>query len=327
MSVQFFGTIVHMDNDKKIGLVSCVAKIAASVVVWLCALEGGGAEVRVARTIRPEGTMFCFTTNATYRPLNDDYAVDLNGRPVEVRACRESRVPFNRPWPGRQRATDQSERASYLAVEANGKIACKVTPKHGFTKAVVRPLSRGIRPVTANGSISFELPGPGYYVLETLGMSKALHIFVESPRDFAEKEKATHYYGPGMHSVGWVHLKSHDRVYVDRDAIVFGCFTGENVEDVQVFGYGVIDGRTQERVFEGAYTPLQPSCLRFHSSRGIRVDGPILMDSPNWSFAFFDCEDVSVRREDRRTVALQHRRARHLQFQTCHGGRLFHSFL
>jgi hypothetical protein len=94
--------------------------------------------------------------------------------------------------------------------------------------------------------------------------------------------------------VGWVRLKSHDRVYVDRDAIVFGCFTGENVEDVKIFGHGVIDGRVCERVFEGCYTPLQPSCVRFHGSRKIEIDGPILMDSPNWALAFFGCEDVSV---------------------------------
>ena len=50
-----------------------------------------------------------------------------------------------------------------------------------------------------------------------------------------------------------------------------------------------------ERVFEGCYTPLQQSCLRFHGSKGIEIDGPILMDSPNWVLACFDCEDVDIR--------------------------------
>jgi len=92
-----------------------------------------------------------------------------------------------------------------------------------------------------------------------------------------------------------VRLKDHDRVYVDRDAIVLGCFTAENVKDVKIFGHGVIDGRVCERVFEGCYTPLQPSCLRFHGSTGISIDGPILMDSPCWVLACFDCEDVDIR--------------------------------
>ena len=257
----------------------------------------GFAEPRVARTIRPAGTGFTFNPELnTFLPLNDDYAVSLNGRKVEVRACRESRIPFNRYWPGRQRPLDQTERASYLAFEAEGAVMCRVKPKWKCPKAVVRPLSVGVKPaVSGDGAISFTLPKAGHYVLETDGPHKALHIFMESPRSFSERAGATLSYGPGMHVAGLVRLRSHDRVYIDRDAIVFGCFTGENVEDVKIFGHGVIDGRVCERVFEGGYTPLQQSCLRFHGSKGIEIDGPILMDSPNWVLACFDCEDVDIR--------------------------------
>ena len=254
------------------------------------------AAPRVARTIRPNGTGFTFNPELnTFLPLNDDYAVMLDGRRAEVRACRESRIPFNRYWPGRQRPLDQTERASYIAFEAEGPVACVVRPKWDCTKAVVRPLSAGVKPVLADGAVSFTLPKPGYYVLEADGQHKALHIFMESPRGFPERDGATLSYGPGMHVAGLVRLKSHDRVYIDRDAIVFGCFTGENVEDVRIFGHGVIDGRACERVFEGGYSPLQQSCLRFHGSHGISVDGPVLVDSPNWVLACFDCEDVDIR--------------------------------
>ncbi len=252
---------------------------------------------RVARTLKPAGTGFTFNPELnTFLPLNDDYDVTLDGRKVEVRACRESRIPFNRYWPGRQRPLDQAERASYLAFEAEGAVACTVKPKWKCPKAVARPLSAGVKPVVADdGAITFTLPKPGCYVLETDGPHKALHIFMESPRSFPERGGATLSYGPGMHVAGLVRLKSHDRVYIDRDAIVFGCFTGENVEDVKIFGHGVIDGRVCERVFEGCYTPLQQSCLRFHGSKGIEIDGPILMDSPCWVLACFDCEDVAIR--------------------------------
>ena len=266
--------------------------VAAAAAAW-CAAAG---EVRVPRTVRPEGTGFTFNPNLnTFLPLNDDYDVSLDGKKVEVRACRESRIPFNRYWPGRQRPLDQTERASYLAFEADGRVECRVTPKRPFAKAVVRPLSAGITPSVSGGTVSFAVPKPGYYVLETDGPNRALHIFMESPRDFPERSGATLSYGPGMHVAGWVRLKSHDRVYIDRDAIVFGCFTGENVEDVRIFGHGVIDGRVCERVFEGGYSPLQFSCVRFHGSKDIVVDGPILMDSPSWAMAFFDCEDVEAR--------------------------------
>ncbi len=268
----------------------------AVLTVTVPAQEQMNSAPRVARTIKPAGTGFTFNPELnTFLPLNDDYAVTLDGSKVEVRACRESRIPFNRYWPGRQRPLDQTERASYLAFEAEGAVACSVKPKWDCVKAVVRPLAAGVKPVVANGVLSFTLPKPGYYVLETDGPHKALHLFMERPRDFPERTGATLCYGPGMHVAGLVRLKSHDRVYVDREAIVFGCFTGENVEDVKIFGHGVIDGRVCERVFEGCYTPLQQSCLRFHGSRGVSIDGPILMDSPCWVLACFDCEDVDIR--------------------------------
>ena len=273
---------------------------AVILMVALAANAAGGAfaggKVRVAQTVIPEGTGFCFSPEVKgFNLLNDDYAVIMNGNRVEVRACRESRIPFNRVWPGRQRPLDQTERASYIACEAAGPIACRVTPKHAVKRAVVRPLSKGVSASLTDGTASFTLPGPGYYVLETDGPHKALHIFVEKPRTFAEAADATLHYGPGVHVAGLVRLKSHDRVYIDRDAIVFGCFTGENVEDVKISGHGVIDGRVCERVFDGCYSPLQFSCLRFHGSRGISVDGPVLMDSPNWVLAVFGCEDVDIR--------------------------------
>ena len=270
-----------------------MAVVAINALMAVCA----AAAPRVARTIRPAGTGFMFNPELnTFLPLNDDYDVTLDGCKVEVRACRESRIPFNRYWPGRQRPLDQTERASYLAFEAEGAVVCTVKPKWRCRKAVVRPLSAGVKPAMADdGAISFALPKPGYYVLETDGPHKALHMFMESPRSFPERDGATLSYGPGMHIAGLVRLKSHDRVYIDRDAIVFGCFAGENVEDVKIFGHGVIDGRVCERVFEGGYTPLQQSCIRFHCSKGVSIDGPVLVDAPCWVLACFDCEDVNVR--------------------------------
>ena len=295
------GSLGSVDENKAIGLFSHVGVANHPGDLGMRCLADlildGFAAPRATMTIRPPGTGFCFNPELnTFLPLNDDYEVSLDGREVEVRACRESRIPFNRYWPGHQRPLDQTERASYLAFESEGAVACTVKPKWNTSKAVLRPLSAGVKPLLADdGTISFTLPKPGSYVLEAGGPHKALHIFMERPRIFPERDSATLSYGPGMHIAGFARFKSHDRVYIDRDAIVFGCFTGENVEDVKIFGHGVIDGRVCERVFEGGYTPLQQSCLRFHGSKGIEIDGPVLMDSPCWALACFDCEDVDIR--------------------------------
>ena len=272
--------------------------LMALVGVVVCGMVQAAATngVRVAATIRPEGTGFGFDPmHFTYKPLNDDYEVTLNGAKAEVRASRESRRPFNRIWPGRQRPLDQTERASYLAFEGTGTVSVTVRPKGQFKGVVVRPLSAGVRPVVRDGTVAFTLATNGYYVCEVDGTARALQLFYERPRDFSERDRATRHYGPGMHVVGEVFLSDHDRIYVDRDAIVFGCFKGVGVRDVRIFGHGVIDGRAQERVFEGCYSKLQSSCVRLYDSSDVVIDGPILMDSPSWVCCFFNCEDVDVR--------------------------------
>ena len=81
---------------------------AVILMVAIAANATGGAfadgKVRVAQTVIPEGTRFCFSPEVKgFNLLNDDYAVIMNGNRVEVRACRESRIPFNRVWSGPQR--------------------------------------------------------------------------------------------------------------------------------------------------------------------------------------------------------------------------------
>ena len=268
-------------------------QIAATILTRLFP----GGKTRVARTVLPVSDGHCLNPDFhTLHPFNDDYEVWIGGEKAEVRASYESRVPYNRPWPGRQRPVDQSELASFMALEGCGPVSVKVVPKHPFRQVCVRPLSAGVVPVVENGVITFNLPKNGYYVCEVDGSSRALQLFYEYPRESPLSGRRTdYYYGPGMHIVGVVQLKSHDRVYVDRDATVFGCFSGKDVEDVVIEGHGIIDGRCVERVFEGCYSTLQPSCVRFHHSKNIVVDGPVIMDAPCWAMSFFDCEDVVVR--------------------------------
>ncbi len=39
------------------------------------------------------------TDETAFKLLNDNFDVTINGENCEVRECRVSGVPFNRPWP------------------------------------------------------------------------------------------------------------------------------------------------------------------------------------------------------------------------------------
>ena len=132
-----------------------------------------------------------------FRALSDAYAVTLNGQPVEVREARCSAMPFNRPWPGKQRPFSQSESAPFVSFSTDEAVEVRVTPKRAFENALVRPLSRGVVPVREGEELVFTLTQAGSYVLELDGSHGVLHIFFGEVKAYAERESANYYFGAG----------------------------------------------------------------------------------------------------------------------------------
>ena len=231
----------------------------------------------------------------------------MDGRPVKVHAIQVSAMEYNRLFTGFQRPADQTERAGFAAVEAKGATSWRVKCGHDFRKAVVRPLSAGVKPAVKDGAVEFKLPKCGHYVLELDDYHHPLEIFVEPENDFAEyRRTATVTFGPGVHLTRGVRLRSHDRVYIDKDAVVYGGFAMDGVEDVQIRGYGIICGTTCRRVpayynrnlDDKAVAEDKMMCqltpIRTRRSKRIVIEGPVVVDPCEWCVATFGCEDVDV---------------------------------
>lgn len=269
-----------------------MAETAARIVD---ALFPSGNTARLPSTVLPAGVNFAGDpVRRNFSLVSDEVEVRVDGRRSDARAIRVSAHPFNRVWPGHQRPYDQSEPSAYVAFEKNGPAAFEVRPKGGCQTAVVRPLAAGVKPTVKDGVVSFVLPTNGYYTVEFDNSHRTLHVFSEPPRDFSEYGRPTRVFGPGAHMAGAIRVQSGDRIYIDRDAVVYGRLIGENVSDVKIFGGGVLDGSVCERVFDSGYTPLQPYGLGVFRSRDITVDGPVLVNCAYWCTAFFDCENVDV---------------------------------
>ena len=242
-------------------------------------------------------------------PKDSGYAAWVDGSPVEVRPIRISAMPFNQWAPGYQRPVDQTEIAGLLRFETEGACRLRVLPTrfrdaanpiYGTTRpatnVIVRPLSAGVKPtVDKDGAISLGLPKPGYYVLEIDGIHRPLEIFAQPKRDFAaERREANVVFGPGIHEPVVVKLRSHDRVYVDRDAVVYGSFQADGVEDVKVSGYGIICGERNRRVGDACYREGMDGAIRIIDSRNVSFDGPTVLDSCCWCVAAFHSSDLEL---------------------------------
>ena len=225
----------------------------------------------------------------------DGLTVTLNGFSAPVWQCRVSAMPFNRVWPGYQRALDQTELAGFVTWETDEEetnVVVRVGGDEALDSVVVRPLSLGITPTVNSKTreISFSVPKTHACVLEINGFHNALHLLpfpvYERPRDLNAPNLK--YFAPGVHNVGVLEVKSGDEIFVDAGAVVYGGVRGDHVENVTVSGPGVIDAGPFER---GAIGGI----FRFTNSRNVTVDGIVQRDTDVWSTTLHQCTDVVVR--------------------------------
>lgn len=228
------------------------------------------------------------------RDITDLYKVKVNGIDCDVHPARVSAMPFNRAWPGKQRSLDQSELAAFISFEADEKVTLTIECPKSFEKALVRPLSKNISVTSDGTTVVMEITECGQYVLELDDEHQALHIFVNEIKDYPESESATYYFGPGVHYPGLIRLKTGDRVYVDKEAVVNGSFMGENVRDVRIYGQGIIDGTYEERLIEHCYLSSTKGNIKFYDSSDIYIEGVILRNSAIWVISLFGCNLVHV---------------------------------
>ena len=166
-------------------------------------------------------------------PGFDDFTVELGGEAAPVWGCRVSAIPFNRVWPGYQRSLDQTEVAGFVTWEtdeASTEVVVRTSRgAEALKSVVVRPLSLGISPAVdaEMGEIRFSIPGTKPVVLEVGGFHGALHLlpFPIYQRPEPGKE-GVRYFGPGVHKVGSIEVKSGEEIFVDAGAVVYGGIKG-----------------------------------------------------------------------------------------------------
>ena len=257
----------------------------------------------------------------------DGYAVTVNGEAARLARARVSAMPYNTVWPGRQRPLDQTEEAAFLQIEADEPLHVEVRYASAPREVTVRPLSRGVKAAVDGCAARLTIEKPGAYTVEADGFHQALHLFVDSPRDFGVREGDENvlWFGPGVHRPGVVLLKSGQTVYIDRDAVVYGAFAALDCENVRVCGWGVIDGSWETRVTEDylllndaerVLHRLDAAALmeklrqkrvlwggvRFLNCKNARMEGPIVRDTATFAVIPAGCDGVLI--DDVKTIGM-----------------------
>ncbi len=221
------------------------------------------------------------------------FSIKINAQPIEAYSCLVSAVPFNTPWPGHQRPTDQAEEASFVYFDTDEVVNIELEAWKDFSDIRIRPLSKNIKPEINGRNIKFSA-GVGQYTVELDGHHNALHIFINPIKEYNIdiNDENVIYFGAGVHRPGAIELKSGQTIFVDAGAVVHASVRSENSENVKIIGHGIIDYEEFER-----HDPLQweyDGLMNLVSCKNVTVDGVILKDSSWWTITAFNCENVLI---------------------------------
>jgi hypothetical protein len=231
----------------------------------------------------------CIASPAWAETLSEHYEVTVNGRPIPVYACRVSAVPFNQVWPGYQRPLDQTELAGFACWDMSGLVKVVVQSKRAVHSVVVRPGSRGIRPLVEGDRISFSVERPGPMVVEVNGPQHALHLFANPPEKNVPATNApgVRYFGPGVHHAGKIILSSNEAVYLAAGAVVYGSIHARGVSNIRIMGRGILDASRFARE-EGW------GVVRLDDCSDVHIEGIVMRDPDVWCCSLFGCRNVTI---------------------------------
>ena len=229
-------------------------------------------------------------------PTSKDFRVFVNNIEVPVYTCRISKYPLNTWWPGHQRDFSQSEQASFVNLISDEGIEIAVEPltKTTFERVMIKPYAKGVSHRVENGKIYFSLEENGGFVLELDDYHGLLYIFNGKPVLCESPETVTHYFGKGVHFPGKITLRSGESVYLEKDALVYGCIFADGAENIRIYGNGIFDDSGEERTSEHCYEPYTNGNLKLYDCKDVSIKGVGFMNSAIWCINLFHCDSADL---------------------------------
>lgn len=225
-------------------------------------------------------------------PISEDYEVFVNGQEVPVYTCRISEYPFNRVWTGEQRPFTQTELSSFVNLVSDEPITVTVKVKRDYSRILIKPYSKKVSFTDNCGEVTFTLAENGGYVFEADSYHHCLYIFNNKPIEAPDPKDVTHYFGPGVHMPGKITLHDNESLYVDKDALVFGCIFADGAKNVRIFGNGLFDDTSEGRFHNLCYEEYTNGNIKFYDCENVSVEGVLFRNSAIWCVNVFHCNNL-----------------------------------
>jgi hypothetical protein len=212
-----------------------------------------------------------------------DFQVEVDGQPIDVAHAAAS--------------------YDYVSFDTTGPVTISITAaEEGFwDKGVdIQPWRLGIRPVRTGRTIRFKLDDPAKLSIsrpgDFLNHAKMLFLFDSRPAAPPPTEGPTvHIVAPGIHK-GSLNPKSGETYYLQPGAVIVGSLNLWKVENVKIYGRGVIlyDGPQNPEDDDGWMQKPDWHCIGSLEARHVEIDGvTCLVRSRTWSIQMKDSTDFT----------------------------------
>jgi len=228
-------------------------------------------------------------------PASPDYAVAANGRPVFAYTATVCRVA--------DEGAVEETTASFAPFDFSGEVTVTIHAQADVRSVVIRPLSARIVPTIKGRDVTFSLTKPRNLMIEFNGSAdigangttkrpsapeKPLFLFANPLVTAAPKPNApgVTYFGPGIHHVGHLEVKSGQTLYLAGGAVLDGTPFAEGASNIKILGRGILDGsHTEYKKYLG---------IDLHNCTDVTIDGITIRASPHWTVVPTGCRNVSI---------------------------------
>jgi hypothetical protein len=222
---------------------------------------------------------------------SDRYGVTVNGKPVTVFFSTMNLHFASFDFSGQGDVQVTINESDYN--RSDGKTYLK-SDEFWQSKAIVRPLSRGIQPKTEGRKVTFTITKPGQYAVERPSTGhfedEVLFLFANPPEKNIPRQDDPQviWLGAGTHQRS-VDLVSGQTLYLAPGAVLYGAINIWDAENVQIRGRGVAvyNGPNARNFDTGWMSRPNWHPLTTHNVKNLSVEGVTFVNrARTWSLQF-----------------------------------------
>ena len=208
--------------------------------------------------------------------VTGDYAVEVNGKPVDVYAAQSEFFQGD---------------YYFASFDFAGKVSIRVTSSQPFDNLQIQPARSKVH-LERNSpkEVLLVADAPFHISLERNGRIKPLLLFGNPMETDAPQPGASNvvFFPPGVHRPGKISLTDNQTLYMAGGAVVKGCVHAQG-KNITIRGRGILAGE-ESPLYKGPGRYL----LDCQDCQNLTVRDIILRNSWSWTFVTWNCDGVAI---------------------------------